>query len=123
MEKASRVAVTAHRPLAAGGITVTHHHAAIIIKGGRTLGVGVNRMTNHPDHVPDVKRQASIHAEVAAVRACGNSDLRGATIYVARVNRRGEQAMSKPCQNCQDFLVERGIKKIFYTIESSIEFD
>lgn len=96
-------------------------HGAIILKGGRTLAVGINRHRNHPDHVPDPKTQAAVHAEVAAIRACGDTDLRGATIYVARVNNHGAQMMSKPCKYCQKALSDAGIKKVFYTIDRSLD--
>lgn len=101
--------------------TCNQRHGAIVVKGGRVLSVGINRDKNHPENVPHPKTQAAVHAEVAAVKACGDVDLHGATIYVARVNRAGDQMMSKPCERCQAFLRERGIKKIFYTIDSSMD--
>lgn len=96
-------------------------HGAIIVKGGHTIAVGVNRLTNHPDHVEDPKVQSSVHAEIAALNACRKTDLNGASIYVARIYKSGEPAMSKPCENCQKALRERGIKKVYYTIDSSMD--
>lgn len=96
-------------------------HGAVIIKGGRILGSGINSDRNDPNLVADPKTQAAVHAEVAALRAAGSSDLRGATIFVARVNRKGEPRMSKPCINCQAALAARGVKKVVYTIDSSME--
>jgi len=96
-------------------------HGAVVIKGGRVLGVGINVMKNDPNIVPDPKTQSSVHAECAAIRACGNTDLRGATLYVARIGKDGKPAMSKPCINCQKALRDRGIKKVFYTVDRSID--
>jgi len=96
-------------------------HGAIIRKGGRILGRGINSDRNNPNLVADPKTQAAVHAEVAAIRAAGNTDLRGATLFVARANRQGEARMSKPCENCQKAMKARGIKKVIYTIDSSIE--
>lgn len=95
-------------------------HAAIIVKGGRTLGLGIGRNRNNPDHVPDPKRQAAIHAEVAAIRSAGSTNLKGATIFVARVGPSG-QMMSKPCTNCQAELKRVGIRKVFYTVDSELD--
>lgn len=98
-------------------------HGAIIVKSGRVLAVGVNRDTNHPDIVTDPLTGASLHAEVAALKACKKSDLRGATIYVARVGKMGQQAMSKPCVNCQKALIEAGIDRVYFTIDSEMDLN
>lgn len=103
--------------------TCNQKHGAIIIKGGRTLAVGINRTRNHPDHVPDPKTQAAVHAEVAAIRACGDTNLKGATLYVARVGTKGQQMMSAPCENCQKALKAAGIRKVFYTVEKRMDLD
>jgi deoxycytidylate deaminase len=96
-------------------------HGAIIRKGGRILGRGINSDRNNPNLVSDPKTQAAVHAEVAALRAAGSTDLRGATIFVARANKQGIPRMSKPCPNCQTALRERGVKKVIYTVDSSME--
>lgn len=84
------------------------------------LGIGINKMRNDPNQVKNPKVNSSVHAEVAAIRDAGRTDLRGGTLVVARVSPRGEQAMSKPCSNCQIALKAAGIKKVYYTIESEI---
>lgn len=93
---------------------------AVIVKNGVTLGSGVNMITDHPNFKMLPKNQKAIHAEVAAIKACGKANLNGATIYVARVTADGAQAMSKPCAACQEELKRRGIKKVYYTIESEM---
>ena len=69
--------------------SVQHRHAAVIVKGGRVLSSGVNRIKTHPNAV--VKDEdgelicKSIHAEMDAISRVKNKDqLKGATIYVAR---------------------------------------
>lgn len=96
-----------------------YKHGAVIRKSGRTISVGINYTVNDPRILEDIsaKEHAAIHAEVAALNACRKVDLNGATIYVARVNNKGEEAMSKPCARCHKALVERGIKKVVYTID------
>lgn len=92
-------------------------HGAVIRKNGKTIAVGINRMVNDPYFLDDetAAKHSSVHAEVAALNACRKTNLRGATIYVARVNNKGTPSMSKPCDNCQKALIERGISKVFYT--------
>lgn len=90
-------------------------HAAIIVKGGRVLASAMNSCKNvprniSPEHVP----QMSQHAEIAALKMAGPS-AKGATMYVARVNRSGDPTISKPCDNCQAALLRAGIKRVEWT--------
>lgn len=98
-------------------------HGAIIRKAGHTISVGINYGVNDPKYLDDevAVDHAAVHAEVAALNACRKVDLRGASIYVARVLKNGEPRMSKPCENCQKALKERGVKKVYYTIDNSME--
>ena len=72
-------------------------------------------MKNIPRNVTDTYHQqyCSVHAEVDALRNV--KDAVGATVYVARINRQGEQRLSKPCLSCQQYLDKRGIKRVVYT--------
>ena len=56
------------------------------------------------------------HAEVRCIRKTHPNQVRGATIYVYRMNLKGEIALAKPCIVCQEFLKDSGIKEAFYTI-------
>jgi len=94
-------------------------HGAIIVKGGRVVGTGYNKNRNHPKFVsPEhIKSDCSIHAEASAIRDAGN-DVRNAIIYVARVNKNGEDRDSKPCPRCLSLIQDSGIKRIVYTTQS-----
>lgn len=76
---------------------------------------------NDPAIIGDAQLNYSVHAEVAALRAWGGTNLRNATLYVARIGRDGTPMMSKPCANCQQALRDAGVKKVVYTIDSEME--
>ena len=90
-------------------------HGAVVVKGGRIVSTGINRFKNHPMTVsPEhIKEHCSVHAEVDAIRKLKNA--RGATIYIARIGKRGNQALSRPCDNCYTAIQRAGINKIVYT--------
>ena len=90
-------------------------HGAVIVKGGRVISTGINRFKNHPKAVsPEhIKQYCSVHAEVDAIRKLKSA--RGATIYVARIGKRGNRALSRPCPNCYAAIKSAGIAKIVYT--------
>lgn len=41
--------------------------------------------------------------------------VKGATLYVVRVNKDGTLGNSKPCKNCTKFIVKLGIRKVIYS--------
>jgi len=90
-------------------------HCAVIVMGGRVLATGVNKERNHPMIVSSehIKTHCSVHAEIDALKKAG--DVRGATIYVARVNKTGQERNSRPCKYCYSDIKKSGIKKIVYT--------
>jgi deoxycytidylate deaminase len=91
-------------------------HGALVVKSGRVMGAGYNKDTNNPMSVsPEhIKTHCSRHAEVEAIRdAKRNVD--GAVLYVARVNRQGQDRNSKPCKYCEAVIRETNIKKVIYT--------
>ena len=93
-----------------------HKHGAVIVKSGRVLGTGFNKNRNHPDYVsPEhIKSHCSVHAEVDAIRDA-KWKVKGAVLYVARVNNQGKDRNSKPCDRCNVVIQETQIKKVIYT--------
>ena len=91
-------------------------HGAVVVKSGRVLGTGFNKDTNSPFIVsPEhIKTNCSRHAEIEAIRDA-NWNVRGAVLYVARVNNQGVDRNSKPCNRCQVVIDETQIKKVIYT--------
>lgn len=93
-----------------------HRHGALIVKSGRVLGMGYNKRRNHPANVNPGRHRydCGVHAEAAAIKDAG-SNVRGATIFVARVNRHGEDLLSKPCPRCQDLIERMELKSVVHT--------
>ena len=91
-------------------------HGAIIVKSGRVLGTGFNKDTNNPFIVsPEhIKTHCSRHAEIEAIRDA-NWNVKGAVLYVARVNKQGLDRNSRPCIRCEVVITESQIKKVIYT--------
>ena len=96
-------------------------HGAVVVKSGRVMGTGFNRDRNHPRIIdPDrIKMDCSFHAEEVAIRDAGEN-LKGAKIYVARVNKHGHDRDSRPCPKCLALIKLAGIKKIIYTSEKGV---
>lgn len=91
-------------------------HGAVIVRGGSVIGTGYNKDRNRPHNVsPEhIKAHCSVHAEIEAIRDAGWK-VRGAVLYVARVNRSGDDRDSQPCDRCKVVIEETEIKKVIYT--------
>ena len=91
-------------------------HGAVIVKSGRVLGTGFNKDKNHPLSISEehIKTHASRHAEIEAIRDAG-WNVKGAVLYVARVNNQGYDRDSKACERCAIIIKETQIKKVIYT--------
>ena len=93
-----------------------HRHGAIVVRGGSVIGTGYNKDRNHPDIVsPEhIKTHCSVHAEIDAMRDA-KWNVKGAVLYVARVNAHGKDRNSKPCDRCMVVIEATQIKKVIHT--------
>jgi tRNA(Arg) A34 adenosine deaminase TadA len=91
-------------------------HGAVVAKGNKVLGFAPNKFRNAP--AVD-EHNVSDHAERATLRELlkVRDDLRGCTIYIARINKDGKTMMSRPCEWCMWAIIAAGIKEIVYTNE------
>jgi deoxycytidylate deaminase len=106
----------------------THYKArvgAIIAKGACILSTGINQLKTHtrqtiPLNWKVIYRLPGTHAELDAIIGMSRKDLRGTTIYVARILANGDLALARPCSACQDLLRSVGIKKVVYSTGDKI---
>lgn len=92
-------------------------HGAVIVKNGRVLALGINKQKNADINTPyavNVPEYFTVHAEADAINRCANTE--GATIYIARINKNGEERFSRPCDNCAETIRKAGIRTVIYTL-------
>ena len=89
-------------------------HAASVYRSSSLLSIGINKSrVNNKWNSKMEGRPATCHAEMAALNQV--EDARGCTVYVVRVLKNGDSAMSRPCQDCAKELIRRGVSKVVYT--------
>lgn len=96
--------------------TERQRHGAVAAVGKRVLAVGVNSFRCHPTVASDPKRESSFHAEIAVLRQLREVDSR-TTLFVARVAKSGQTALSAPCANCRQALKEAGVKRVIFSVD------
>lgn len=94
---------------------------AVIVKGGRIVSSGCNKV-GHPS---SNRIYASVHAEEQAIHnLLIRNDLHtlaNSVIYVSRIGADGRTRMAKPCDLCHKMIQSVGIKRIVYTTDTGIK--
>jgi deoxycytidylate deaminase len=107
--------------LAKSNPTDLNKMAAIITKRNKVLGKGLNSRRSHPLQKVFSKSDVKIalHAEISAIidalRNNEEEELKGATIFVARVLKNGSRAKAKPCEICERAIKAYGIQAVHWT--------
>lgn len=94
----------------------------VLYKGANLLSSGFNQMKKTHRAACEHYDFPFIHAEYSAIKSVKyTSSLKNCSVYVARVDRFGNYAMSKPCEGCQEMLKNNGIKTVYFTTDNGIE--
>lgn len=96
-------------------------HGAVLVKRNAVISIAINIMNKtHPLQQKYSRKKFSIgsHAETRCCLGIPYSELNKSTLFVARILKNGTPALSKPCIGCQEILIELGVRKVFYTINS-----
>jgi len=89
--------------------------AALLVKSGRVLGGDVNLPKISPSTPPN---RVSTHAEIRVLKNTRN--VRGATLYVARLRSKDIPALARPCSWCMQEIINSGISRIVFTTNNEI---
>ena len=99
---------------------------AVIAHGNKIVSQACNVTKTHPeqqrwhDITNSFRPKACLHAELGAILKAGTNNILGATIYVARWDRNGRQAIAKPCRSCARAIEASGIARVVYTTPNGI---
>jgi deoxycytidylate deaminase len=93
--------------------TLTHKHGACLLLGNQMITVGVNKRFS-------VRYQGktiplTIHAELDALSNVHPRYLKGMDMVIIRVNKSLQLLNSRPCNACVDKLIQKGIRKVYYS--------
>lgn len=95
--------------------------AAAIVFRNKVISIGANEYKTHPLMAQYTRNPDNnyLHAEVSAIAKALNilelEDFKRATLYVMRVNKAGEWALSKPCEGCSKAITAFQIGRVIYS--------
>lgn len=99
---------------------------AVLARGNYLISKGANLSTSHPlqcfhnNATGRVAPAHALHAEMNAIVKAKGEDLRGSTVYVARLDRTGAFGMCRPCSACERALRGHGVSRVVYTSPDGI---
>jgi diaminohydroxyphosphoribosylaminopyrimidine deaminase/5-amino-6-(5-phosphoribosylamino)uracil reductase len=82
-----------------------HRLGAVVVQSGRIMGLGANLCSGRK------------HAEARALSKNWASELKGATLYVARATRCQRHGIARPCKKCQLLIKAMGIDTVYFTTD------
>ena len=95
---------------------------AVLAYKRRVISTGFNDMSRTHPLMKRYSREKNfdlgLHAEVHSCIGVSADDLYGSELYVARILKNGSAAMARPCMVCQKFLLDVGIKSVYYTTDT-----
>lgn len=100
-----------------------YRHVSILVRGGRIVAVGYNRVKPNPMQNPSYVMR-TVHSEVDISRQIGYNSYKGAILYVTGLTQANHLVFSKPCQSCQkkiEIYKDYGLRDVYYTTPYGIE--
>jgi len=100
-----------------------NRHGAVLVKGSSVLNASHNKNSfcSFGQRFREKGTGVStMHAELGAILGMDRKITEGATVYVARLGKRGNLKLSKPCSMCYSAMKHVGIKKVVYTINREV---
>jgi deoxycytidylate deaminase len=109
-----------------------HKVGAVMLLGNKVITAGYNITKTHPmqkkynierGYDPDIKNNGQIHAEMMCLINTRHLDIDWSkvSLYIYREHKDHSPAVAKPCPACEKAIIERGIGKVYYTIEKPKE--
>lgn len=97
---------------------------AVILRGGSVVSKGFNEIRYH-SLSSGYNWPTTMHAEASALHKLKKKgkNAAGLTMYVGRINRKGQQLLASPCECCVNTAKLFGIKKIVFTLSQEPWYD
>ena len=82
-----------------------------LLQGSRVINLGWNTKKTHPN----CNTELSQHAEFNVFNGIRHELIDGCDLYIARITRTSLVRLARPCEDCQEYLKNLPLNKIFYT--------
>ena len=91
---------------------------AVLVHRNSIVSVGMNSYKTHPLMAARTE-WPFLHAEQNAIIRAGLDNCEGLDLYIARVLKNNDLAMSKPCDVCIKLIKDVGIRNVYYSTNAN----
>jgi hypothetical protein len=108
-------------------------HASLLTVNKKIFSMGFNSTKSHPEqakfkrpvtyivNTSDVIPYNYLHAEIDCLKNIQEINGRRSTLYVVRVDNKGQLANSKPCSGCESKIRSiKGLNRVVYSVQGGI---
>jgi|UniRef100_A0A6C0BRD1 deoxycytidylate deaminase len=118
---------------------LTQKHGCVIVYKNEIISCGYNfKINNNVQYKTDLSSYVtpihfqdecstehyacgfSVHAEISTIKKVKNKDLSKCDMYVVRIGPFSNFKYSHPCKICADYIKQKKIKKVYYSVNSII---
>ena len=114
-----------------------YHVGCIAVLKNKILAASSNKLKTHPKQAEydryrdfnnirsDPKNMHSLHAEIACLSMIKeqNVNFRDIELNIIRLRRDRDYGLARPCAACMNFIMNKGIRKIYYSTNVSFAFE
>lgn len=90
---------------------------AVVVSGPHIVSAGYNSYKTHT-RLAKVTDYPCLHAETHAMFRAGLDNIADMDLYVVRLGRRGDIRYAKPCDVCQYYITNAGLRNVYYSIDN-----
>lgn len=115
-----------------------YHLGCVAVLKNKIIAASSNKLKTHPvqaefdnkfrdfNCTSDPKNMHSLHAEIAClnmIKPYQDVCYKDLELYIVRIRRDGNYGLARPCNACMNLIINRGIRKIYYSTNYGFSFE
>ncbi len=114
-----------------------YHLGCIAVLKNKIIAASSNKLKTHPKQAEydrfrdfnnirsDPKNMHSLHAEIACLNMIKDQNInyKDLELYIVRLRRDRDYGLARPCAACMNYILNKGIRRIYYSTNLSFAFE
>jgi len=114
-----------------------YHLGCIAVLKNKIIAASSNKLKTHPKQAEydrfrdfnnlrsDPKNMHSLHAEIACLNMIKDQNInyKDLELYIVRLRRDRDYGLARPCAACMNYILSKGIRRIYYSTNLSFAFE
>lgn len=114
-----------------------YHLGCVAVLKNKIIAAAPNKLKTHPvqaeydqryrlfNCTSDTQNMHSLHAEIACLNMIRDPNIcyKDLELYIVRLRKDRDYGLARPCVACMNFIINKGIRKIYYSTNVSFAFE